>query len=63
MRIQVWRSPEMSGDFVVNPDGSISHPLYRSVKVAGLPMSTVQSNLAFPRECRRMQFVVEPSSR
>jgi polysaccharide export outer membrane protein len=62
VRIVVWRKPEFSGDFVVAPDGSITHPLYRAVKVAGVPFATAESNL------RRFlggfeenpQFVLEP---
>jgi polysaccharide export outer membrane protein len=62
VRIVVWRKPEFSGDYVVAPDGSISHPLFRAVKVAGLPFATAEANL------RRFlsgfednpQFVLEP---
>lgn len=62
VRIVVWRKPEFSGDFVVAPDGSITHPLYRAVKVAGVPFATAESNI------RRFlagfeenpQFVLEP---
>ena len=62
VRISVWRSPEMSGDFVVGPDGSITHPLYRTVKVGGLPMATVEANLGrFLASFQTSpQFVVEP---
>ena len=62
VRISVWRSPEMSGDFVVGPDGSITHPLYRTVKVAGLPMSSVEANLGrfLAGFQSSPQFVVEP---
>jgi polysaccharide export outer membrane protein len=62
VRIVVWRSPELSGDFVVGPDGAITHPLYRTVKVAGLPMSTVEANLArfLSTYQSNPQFVVEP---
>jgi polysaccharide biosynthesis/export protein len=62
VRIVVWRSPELSGDFVVAPDGSITHPLYRAVKVAGLPMATVEANLAryLSSFQSNPQFVVEP---
>ena len=28
LRITVWRQPEFSGDFVVNPDSTIGHPLH-----------------------------------
>ena len=62
VRIVVWRKPEFSGDFVVAPDGSITHPLYRTVQVAGVPYATAEANL------RRFlsgfeenpQFVMEP---
>ena len=64
VRIQVWRKPEFSGDFVIAPDGSVSHPLYRSVRVAGVPFATAEANI------RRFlsgfeenpQFVMEPLS-
>jgi polysaccharide export outer membrane protein len=45
VRIVVWRKPEFSGDFVVAPDGSITHPLYRTVKVAGVPFATAEANV------------------
>ena len=45
VRIEVWRKPEFSGDFVVAPDGTITHPLFRSVRVAGLPFATAEANL------------------
>ncbi|HKU63244.1 MAG TPA: polysaccharide biosynthesis/export family protein [Gemmatimonadales bacterium] len=62
IRIEVWRKPEFSGDFLIAPDGSISHPLYRSVRVAGVPFATAETNI------RRFltgfeenpQFVMEP---
>jgi polysaccharide export outer membrane protein len=62
VRITVWRSPEMSGDFVVGADGSITHPLYRTVKVAGLPIATVEANLGrfLAGFQSSPQFVVEP---
>ena len=62
VRIQVWRRPEFSGDFVIAPDGSITHPLYRTVRVGGIPFATAEANI------RRFlsgfeenpQFVLEP---
>ena len=62
VRIVVWRKPEFSGDFVIAPDGSITHPLYRSVRVAGIPFASAEANI------RRFlsgfeenpQFVMEP---
>lgn len=34
VRIQVWRQPELSGDFLVTAEGTIAHPLLRSVRAA-----------------------------
>jgi len=45
VRIVVWRKPEFSGDYVIAADGSITHPLFRSVKVAGVPYATAEANL------------------
>jgi polysaccharide export outer membrane protein len=62
VRIVVWRKPEFSGDFVVAPDGSITHPLFRSVQVAGIPFATAEANLRrfLARFEENPQFVVEP---
>jgi polysaccharide biosynthesis/export protein len=62
VRVVVWRKPEMSGDFIVAPDGTISHPLYRTVRVGGVPFSTAEINLRnfLARFEQDPQFVVEP---
>jgi polysaccharide export outer membrane protein len=62
VRIVVWRKPEFSGDFVVAPDGSITHPLFRGVRVAGLPFARAESNLrTFLAQYEdNPQFVMEP---
>ncbi len=62
VRIVVWRKPEFSGDFVVAADGTITHPLFRGVQVAGLPFATAEANLrAFlSRFEENPQFVLEP---
>lgn len=62
VRIVVWRKPEFSGDFVVAPDGTITHPLFRSVRVAGLPFATAEANLRtfLGRFEESPQFVMEP---
>jgi polysaccharide export outer membrane protein len=62
VRIEVWRKPEFSGDFVVAPDGTITHPLFRSVRVAGLPFATAEANLrTFLGQYEESpQFVMEP---
>jgi polysaccharide biosynthesis/export protein len=62
VRITVWRRPELSGDFVVAPDGSVTHPLYRAVKVGGVSLPAAEANvrtflLKFDQD---PQFVMEP---
>jgi protein involved in polysaccharide export with SLBB domain len=36
VQITVWRKDELSGEFFVSTDGSIAHPFYQEVKIAGL---------------------------
>src|SRR5215216_1360694 len=62
VRITVWRKPEFSGDFIVAPDGTISHPLYRSVRISGVPVATAEANLRtfLARFEQDPQFVMEP---
>jgi polysaccharide export outer membrane protein len=62
VRVVVWRKPEMSGDFIVGPDGTITHPLYRAVRVGGVPFGTAEINVRtfLARFEQDPQFVVEP---
>jgi polysaccharide export outer membrane protein len=62
IRITVWRKPEFSGDFIVGPDGTITHPLYRTVKVGGVPFSSAEAELRsfLSRFEQDPQFVAEP---
>jgi len=45
LRVNVWRHPELSGDFAVAPDSTLVHPLYQTVKVAGTPLTVVRARL------------------
>jgi polysaccharide biosynthesis/export protein len=62
VRIAVWRKPEFSGDFVIASDGSISHPLFRAVKVGGVPYATAEANLRkfLSQFEANPEFVMEP---
>jgi polysaccharide export outer membrane protein len=62
VRVVVWRKPEFSGDFVVAPNGTITHPLFRSVQVAGMPFATAEANLRrfLARFEENPEFVMEP---
>jgi polysaccharide export outer membrane protein len=46
LRVQVWRSPELSADVPVRPDGRISLPLLEDVHVAGLTTGELREKLA-----------------
>jgi len=45
IRIEIWRQPEFSGDFDIATDGTIRHPLYQQVRVAGIPLSQASVRL------------------
>jgi polysaccharide export outer membrane protein len=62
VRIVVWRKPEFSGDFVVAPNGTITHPLFRSVQVAGMPFTNAEANVRkfLARFEENPEFVMEP---
>jgi polysaccharide export outer membrane protein len=62
VRIVVWRKPEFSGDFVVAPNGTITHPLYRAVTVGGVPIATAEANVRrfLTQFEQNPEFVMEP---
>ena len=43
--IAVWQQPAWSGEFEVAADGTIRHPLYRGVKVTGVPFSVAEERM------------------
>jgi len=45
IRIEVFRNKELSGDFPIAVDGTITHPLYRELRVAGIPLPTVEQQV------------------
>ena len=61
VRITVWRKPELSGEFAIAGDGSIVHPLYKDIRVAGIPMDAVEGLVrGVIEKIERTPFVVEP---
>jgi protein involved in polysaccharide export with SLBB domain len=62
IRIIVWRKPEFSGDFVIGQDGTITHPLYRAIKVGGVPIPQAEDNIRrfLLQYDQNPQFVMEP---
>lgn len=45
LKIDVFRNKELSCECEIAPDGSIVHPVYRDLKVAGLPLPVVESRI------------------
>lgn len=61
-RVTVWRRPDMSGDFPVDADGTLKHPLFQHVVVGGVPLSEARQHMrdylsTFDQD---PQFVLEP---
>jgi polysaccharide biosynthesis/export protein len=45
LRITVWRQPDFSGEYAINPDSTIAHPLLQAVRVGGASLSAVRARL------------------
>lgn len=45
IKLVVWKAPELNGEFVVAPDGSLAHPAFPALFVAGVPLVRVQAIL------------------
>ncbi len=45
LRLTVWQRPELSGDFTINGDGTIAHPVYHALHVAGVPIAEVEGDV------------------
>lgn len=60
--ILVWRQPEFSGGFMVGGDGSLTHPLFHGVVVAGLPLDTARARLGalIEKYVQGPAYVIEP---
>ena len=61
VHIQVWRQPELSGEFEITGAGTVAHPLYREVVVTGRSISEMEAELGrfLTRYESSPQFVVE----
>jgi polysaccharide export outer membrane protein len=62
LKILVYKSEELSGSFTISANGTILHPLYRELRVAGLPMSAVEERIRtfLLKYQTNPQFVIEP---
>ena len=61
-RITVWRHPEFSGDFMVSVDSTLLHPIYQTVRVAGVPVGVATERLRhlLVTYDQNVQMTVEP---
>jgi protein involved in polysaccharide export with SLBB domain len=62
VKITVWRKEDMTGEFLIGPDGSIQHPVYNDLRITGMSLADVRQKLhdflvAYGVEPR---FVIEP---
>lgn len=62
IRISVWRQEELSGEFPIAEDGTITHPLLREIKVGGLPVARAEAQVReyLQRLDTSPRFVVQP---
>lgn len=62
VRVTVWRQPDLSGEFMIREDGTLSHPLYRTLHLAGLDFDQAESRMATLLEEYETQprFVMQP---
>lgn len=42
IRVTVWRMPELSGEFMVQRDGTLAHPLFKNTQVARIPFEQAE---------------------
>jgi len=62
VRIQVWRDSEMSGEFGISSDGTLQHPIWRTLRVANVPLTDLESRIRtfLLRYQSDPQFVAQP---
>lgn len=62
IQITVFRMPELSGEFVIDADGTINHPLYHSIVVTGVPLAEAEDRVrgVLLRLQTNPQFVIQP---
>ena len=65
VRIDVWRQPDLSGEYAIGPDSALVHPLYQHVVVGGLTLPEAREQIGeFLRTFQQdVRFVVEPLRR
>ena len=64
LRIDVWRQPEFSGEFEISANGTLVHPLYQAISVAGLTLPAARQRLSeyLQTYLQGAHLVIEPYS-
>ena len=58
LRITVWETEKLSGEFEVAPDGTLRHPVYSRLPVAGVPIDSLKGRIvAFLTDFQREPLV------
>jgi protein involved in polysaccharide export with SLBB domain len=62
LRVSVWNNDRLSGEFVVGEDGTLIHPLYRSLQVNGVAFPELDGMIGtfLQRFDANPRFVTEP---
>lgn len=62
VRVTVWRSPELSGEFTVGADGRLQHPFYKDVLAVGVTPEALRERIRMRLETleKDPEFLVEP---
>lgn len=62
VRITVWRDAELSGEFPVGNDSTLVHPVYRTLRVGGVPLLDLDARVRtfLQRYQTEPQFVAQP---
>ncbi len=65
VRVAIWREPALSGDIIVEEDGTAAFPLLGRRPVAGIPWRTLRDSLlaGYQREVTTTSIVVTPLRR
>jgi polysaccharide export outer membrane protein len=65
LRIAVWETPKLSGDFEVALNGTLKHPLYNQLTVTGIPLRLLRERVdSFVRQFQNSPRIeIEPLMR